>query len=757
MSQRVKDLISQLTLEEKAALCSGENNWSSKAIERLNIPSIYMTDGPHGLRIEADDGFGNSQPATCFPTAACLASTWNPDLLEKVGAAIGVECLAYDVQIILGPGANIKRSPLNGRNFEYFSEDPKVSGEMAAGLIKGIQSQGVGTSLKHYVANNQEYERMSINATIDERTLREIYLAGFEIAVKKAQPHTLMCAYNRLNGIFASEHPYFLYDILKKEWNFKGIVMSDWGAVHDRVEAVKAGLHLEMPGNGGINDVKVVEGVQNGQLDEARLDEVVADWLNVAFATYEARQPNRQIPIDAHHSLAQQAATEGIVLLKNEQELLPLDTNQYSSIAVLGRFAKHPRFQGAGSSWVNASRVDVLLDEIKAAFSNDTTIKYAAGFDESHDFNQKMIDEAVQTAQSSELAIVCVGLPESFESEGTDRQHILLPDGDRALVEAVAAVQPNTIVVLTNGSPVEMPWVDKVPVILEGWLFGQGGGGAMTQILTGQVNPSGKITETFPKRLEDSPSYLHFPGTPHDVHYGEGIFVGYRYFEKKKVEPLFPFGHGLSYTKFEYSDLKISTNEVDNEPIQVEVTIKNIGTRSGKEIVQLYIKDVESTVIRPEKELKGFQKVALDVNEATTISFELSHRDFSYYETDRKSWHLEAGDFEILVGASSVDIRLSETISVSTKFNQPPRLDKYVSIKEFLKHPLGNTLLQPLYDEMMAFLTRSVPDDQPEKQEEVRQFFTYILNDMPFYKLETFSSGSISKVQLDEILEKVNG
>ncbi len=755
MKTRIESLLTQLTLEEKAALCSGQNNWSSQPIERLNIPSIYMTDGPHGLRREADDGFGNSLPATCFPTAACLASSWNTDLLTRVGEAIGKECQTQGVQILLGPGANIKRSPLNGRNFEYFSEDPIVSGEMAAALISGIQSQGVGTSLKHYVANNQEFERMSINAQVDERALREIYLAGFEIAVKKAQPYTLMCAYNKINGVFGSENTYLLHDILKKEWQYKGIVMSDWDAVHDRVAGIKAGLHLEMPGNEGVNDRKIIEAVRNGNLDESRLDEVLTEWLNIILTLQDAKQENATFNTKEHHQLAQEAASEGIVLLKNEANLLPLDTQKTASIAVIGQFSQQPRFQGSGSSRVIPTDVDNLFDSLSAQLPNGN-LTYAAGYDKAHKVDDQLISEAVKTAQNSELAIICVGLPESFETEGIDRKHIKLPESHRTLVEQILKVQPNTIVILTNGSPVEMPWLNEASTVVEGWLFGQGGGAAMANILTGKINPSGKLTETFPIRLEDSPSFLHFPGTAKEVKYSEGIFVGYRYFEKKKIKPLFPFGHGLSYTTFEYSNLMVSNSKIaDNGLLIVQFSITNTGKTTGKESAQLYIQDVESSIIRPEKELKHFAKIALAPNETKEIKFELNRRDFAFYDPISKSWKVEKGNFNLLIGASSTDIRLQKTIHIHTVHNQLPPLDQYSTIKEFLAHPVGQPLVQPIYEDLLAFATRSVPDDQPEKQQEIKQFFVYIFNDMPFYKIEAVSNGRISEAQLQEILAQL--
>ena len=753
MKQRILDIINQLTLEEKASLCSGENNWSSKAIERLEIPSLYMTDGPHGLRKEADDGFGNSKPATCFPTAACLASSWNIELLEKVGRAIGKECQAYDVQIILGPGANIKRSPLNGRNFEYFSEDPIVSGKMAAALINGVQSEGVGTSLKHFVANNQEFERMSINAEVDERALREIYLAGFEIAVKESQPDTMMCAYNKVNGEFASEHKYLLHDILKTEWKYEGIVMSDWSAVHHRPTGVEAGLHLEMPGNGGVNDKKIVKAVQDGTLSEERLDEIVGEWLNIILKLGKNKGKYASFDEKEHHKIAQEASAEGIVLLKNDDNILPLANGE--KIAIIGQFAKTPRFQGSGSSLVLPTMSDNAYDEL-AKIIGAENINFANGYNKEHLTDDALLEEAAATAKNAEKAIIFIGLPEAFESEGTDRKHINLPESHNQLVDAVLKVQKNVIVVLFSGSPVAMPWKNEATAIMEGWLGGQGGGKAIAGTLTGQINPSGKLTETFPVRLEDSPSYLHFPGTPTTVRYGESVFVGYRHFDKKRVEPLFPFGHGLSYTSFEYSNITVNKNVFsDKETVKISVDIKNNGNVSGKEIVQLYVSDIDSTTIRPDKELKGFAKIALNANETKTIHFELNRRDFAFYDELTKSWKVEAGQFGILIGASSKDIRQSATIEMNEVHNKEPKLTRYSTCKEFIAHPIGKELVQPIYDMMIELMSRSIPEDQPERKKEITQFFIYIMNDLPLYKLPTQSNGHVGEDVVNEILSKI--
>ncbi len=478
LESQITQLLQSLTLEEKAALCSGLDNWRTKPIERLGISSIMMTDGPHGLRREKGEGFGNSEKATCFPTAVALAATWNTDLVKEVGEAIGKECQAQDVQILLGPGMNIKRSPLNGRNFEYYSEDPIVSGKMAAAFIKGVQSQGVGTSLKHFAVNNQEFERMSINVNVGERALREIYLRGFEIAVKEAKPTTLMCAYNKINGFFGAEQPYLLHEILKGEWGFEGYVVSDWGAVNDRVDGVKAGLQLEMPGNAGINDVKIVEAVRNGTLEESRLDEVVRDLLGVILKLAEQRKINATFDATAHHELARKVAAEGIVLLKNEDNILPINRKVHKSIAVIGDFAENPRFQGGGSSRVNPTQLDIPFNELYQNLRTGMSLRFSNGYPKEDVMDEELIQNAVKTAQYSDLAIIFAGLPNSYETEGADRQHLDMPPNHNRLIQAVAAAQPNTIVVLQNGSAITMPWLNDVKAVVESWLGGQARGSA---------------------------------------------------------------------------------------------------------------------------------------------------------------------------------------------------------------------------------------------------------------------------------------
>jgi beta-glucosidase len=710
-----ENLVSQMTLEEKASLCSGLNFWYLKGIERLGIPSIMVTDGPHGLRKQAAEadhvGLNQSVPATCFPTAPALAATWNRDLIYQVGVALGQECRQEKVGVILGPGANIKRSPLCGRNFEYFSEDPYLTGEMAKSHINGVQSQGIGTSLKHYAVNNQEYRRMTIDAIVDERALREIYLTGYEIAVKGAQPWTVMCSYNKINGIYASDHKTLMTDILKDEWGHEGLVVTDWGAMNDRPVALEAGTELEMPGSPNGNDAKIVAAVQSGQLGEAVLDLAVERILTMIFKAEETLSKDYAYDPQAHHALARRVAGEGAVLLKNDGAILPL--HQDAQVALIGRFAKTPRYQGAGSSLMNPTQLDNLHDEIERLIGDDH-LTYAPGYTEKGDHpDDALIQEAVELAQAADVVVICAGLTDLYETEGVDRTHMSMPSGHDALIEAVAAAHSKVVVVLSNGSPVEMPWASDVAGILEGYLGGQAGDGAIADILYGKVNPSGKLAETFPLKLQDNPSYRYFPGGPAIVEYRESIYVGYRFYDTVDQDVLYPFGHGLSYTTFQYSDLRLSASQLSMPgALIVTLCVKNTGTVAGKEVVQLYVRDVESTTFRPEKELKGFAKVHLQPGEEESVSIELNERAFAYYDTGLQDWHVEAGEFEILVGASSRDIRLTTTVEIASDRPDAPPADRE-SLAVYYDLSQGTPIGQQDFE---ALLGRPVPPNQgPQK------------------------------------------
>ena len=694
-------LIGQLTLEEKASLCLGSDFWHTAPVERLGIAAIMVSDGPHGLRTQPEDadhvGISGSVPATCFPTASALASSWDPELVQRVGAALGREARAQGVAVVLGPGINIKRSPLCGRNFEYFSEDPALSGVLGAAMIDGVQSQGVGTSLKHYAANNQETDRLRVSAEVDERTLREIYLAGFERAVTEAGPWTVMCAYNKVNGVYASEHAWLLTTVLRGEWGFDGLVVSDWGAVHDRVAALAAGLDLEMPPNLGVSDAAILTAVRSGQLDEHVLDTAVARVLQLVDRAAANTEPPPVLDPDAHHMLARAAATECAVLLKNQDRLLPLRLNAGGTIAVIGEFARTPRYQGAGSSQVNPTRVDVALDELRSAVPDQVEIAFAAGYGiGTTDRDEQLGDEAVALASRAEVVVAFLGLPAADESEGFDRTHMDLPASQTALLSRLADANPNLAVVLANGSAVRLSeWEQHAKAVLECWLSGQGAGGAAANLLLGTANPSGRLAETLPLRLEDTPPYLNFPGEAGSVRYGEGIFVGYRGYDALDRQVHYPFGHGLSYTSFDYADLSANvTGRPQDGDLVVNITcrVTNTGDHRGKEVVQLYVGDPEASVARPVRELKAFAKVDLDPGETTAVAFTLTARDLSYWSTRLHDWALEGGEFELAVGASSRDLRLTTTLDIAAP-PLPSRLDGMSTLQEWLADPTGSALL----------------------------------------------------------------
>lgn len=668
MALQYADLIQKMTLEEKASLCSGHDFWHSEGVPRVGIPSVMLTDGPHGIRKRAEKTSekGHSvlkgAPAICYPTASATACSWDPEMIYQMGQALGDECRKEQVSVLLGPGVNIKRSPLCGRNFEYFSEDPVLAGELAAAFINGVQSKGIGTSIKHYAANNQETRRMTVNAVVDERTLREIYLAPFEIAVKKAQPWTVMCAYNRLNGVYCAENKWLLTDVLRGDFGFKGLVVTDWGAENDRVEGLLAGQELEMPFSGGANDRAIAQAVRDGRISEDFLDQMVDRLIGLAKKSEKALGNETYDP-EEHHALARKIAGQCMVLLKNDGGLLPLKKNK--RIAVIGEMAKKPRYQGAGSSLINPIRLDCAYDTM---VQEGISVEYAPGY--STDRKDKTPDdaylaEAVAKAKSADAAILFIGLTDEYETEGCDRRHMQLPPLHNRLVEAVTKANPNVIVVLAGGAAVELPWADEVPAILHSHLCGQAGGSAVVDILFGDVNPCGKLAETYPIALSDVPSANYFPGTAVSVEYREGIYVGYRYYDKAGVPVRFPFGYGLSYTSFAYSDLVLSTSSMkDTDTLTVSFNVKNTGEVDGAEIAQVYVADVDSTIYRAPKELKAFQKVFLKAGEEKTVTLTLDKRAFAYYNTQCGDWQVERGEFRILVGASSRDIRLEGGVEV---------------------------------------------------------------------------------------------
>ena len=668
---RAAELVGRMSVDEKAVLCSGRGFWHLEVNERLGVPSIMLTDGPHGLRKQSSAGdhvgLNESVPATCFPTASALASSWNRDLLREVGVALGEQCVAEDVAVLLGPGMNIKRHPLCGRNFEYFSEDPLLTGELAAALVEGLQSQGVGASLKHFAANNQEAGRVFVDAIVDERTLREIYLRGFEIAVRKARPWTVMCAYNRLNGTYCAEHDWLLNRVLREEWGFEGLVVTDWGAANDRVLGLRAGLDLEMPTSGGANDRRVAHAVRSGTLDEADLDHAVTRNVALALAGTDRVPGESGLDHDAHHALARRAAAESIVLLQNAGGLLPLSRD--TEIAVIGAFAKHPRYQGAGSSQVTPTRLECAFDALRELVAGTREPAYAPAYDPVRsDLDDALITQAVDAAAAADVAIVFAGLPGIYESEGFDREHMRLPEQHDRLIEAVCAANPRTVVVLSNGAPVEMPWVAAPAAIVEGYLGGQAGGAAIADVLFGAVNPSGKLAETFPLRQADVPADRWFPGSGRQAPYREGLYVGYRYFDSADAPVLFPFGHGLAYTTFEYANLACSAGAFDQGGrLEVTFDLTNTGDRAGSEVVQLYVHSAVASLYRPEQELRGFTRVPLAPGETRAVTLTLDDSAFALYDPAAGRWVVEAGEVEIRVGASSRDIRLARPLEVRSE------------------------------------------------------------------------------------------
>ncbi len=761
----VQGIVTKMTLEEKAALCTGASSWTTTPVDRLGLPELLVSDGPHGIRRLPDVHAlsWKSLPATCFPTASGLAATWDVDLLYEMGQALAKEAIALNVDVVLGPGVNMKRTPLCGRNFEYFSEDPYLAGELAAGLINGIQSKGVGTSLKHFAANNQEFERHSISAEIDERALREIYLPAFETAVTKAKPWTVMCSYNKVNGTYASEHHRLLTDILKDEWGFDGFVVSDWGAVHDRVAALQAGLDLEMPGPKQTRVNAVIEAVRNGELDEAVLDEAARRIVRIALLAAQTPKGSNSSIGDkfdaaAHHALARKIAAEGMVLLKNNG-LLPLQNPQH--IAVIGRAAQKAHFQGGGSSHINPTQVDVPFSEVQKLAGN-AELSFVAGYPEDNCFEQTLIDEAVATAQAADVALLFIALPTFKESEGHDRPDLDLTEQQVRLIQAVTAVQPNTVVILNNGAPVVVHgWIDGTAAVLEAWMMGQAGGGAIADVLFGRVNPCGKLAETYPVKLADTPAHLNFPGENGVVHYGEGLFIGYRYYDAREVPVQFPFGYGLSYTTFAYSNPQVSAATFkDVEGVTVSVDVTNTGQVTGKEIVQVYVHDEEARLVRPYKELKGFAKVDLQPGETKTVAIPLDFRAFAYYDPAHRQWVTEDGQFNILIGASAADIRSCVTVTLQSTLQLPSVLHRESTIRAWLEDPRGKKTFEPMYRQLMAQMSRAFSGDDDNGNEVIGMDSSGFMLDMPLLSILHFQEDALTQPAddiVDLLLAQVHG
>jgi beta-glucosidase len=775
----VSETLASLTLEEKVALCAGDTLWSVGGVHRLGVPSMVLTDGPHGVRLQEGDpadptSLQHNEPSTCFPTASALAATWDVALLEEVGVALGEEARSKGVSVLLGPGANLKRTPLCGRNFEYFSEDPFLSSRLAAAWIRGVQQMGVAASLKHLAANNQELRRAYIDARLDDRALRELYLASFEHAVTEGKPWTVMAAYNRLEGTWCAQHRWLLTEVLRQQWGFDGVVLSDWGAIDDRAEALRAGCDLEMPGFAGRRDPELLEEVRSGRVPLAVLDAAVLRILQLVERTAPARVPH---PYDreAHHALALRVAAEGTVLLKNDGGLLPVSPS--ANIAVIGAFAETPRYQGAGSSEITPTRLEDALGALRAKVTAaGGRLTFARGYGrQAEDSDPALLSEALEGARGADVVLVFVGLTEAYETEGRDRRHLRLPPAHEALVRKLAAVHPRLVVVLSNGAPVEMPWHGHVPAIVEAYLGGQAGGAAVASVLLGELEPGGRLAETFPHELEDHP-VTAMPTGPAVLEYRESIYVGYRYFDAADVNVLFPFGHGLSYTTFAYSDLEVSEQHVS-------VTVTNTGPRAGSEVVQLYVHAATGGTFRPPRELKGFAKVRLAAGESRRVQLGLDDRTFAIWDAARGAWVVEEGTYELHVGSSSRDIRAVGRVASEGGKHEPSEpgpaayrpggFDREAfaalygrALPENVPEPWGSyTLNTPLADMRASPVARLLHDRLfieasralGRKREDLPPVVLSMLEEASLRSLWLMSQGRLRRPALQALLDLTNG
>nr|WP_314464696.1 glycoside hydrolase family 3 C-terminal domain-containing protein [uncultured Clostridium sp.] len=751
----INHVMDNMTLEEKAKMCAGANFWFLQGVKRLGVPSIMAADGPHGLRKQmgASDhlGINESIKAVCFPTAAGLACSFDRKLLRQVGVTLGNECQSEGVGILLGPGVNIKRSPLCGRNFEYFSEDPYLSSELASAQIEGLQSKGIACSVKHYLANNQESERMSSNSVVDERALNEIYLASFEGPVVKAKAQTVMCSYNKINGTYAAENYEMLTGVLRKKWGFEGLVVTDWGAVKDRIKGLKAGLDLKMPGgNPDVDAAEILQAIENNELDEDTLDAAVKNILSVIAFVTNNKEQNTRYSRDEDHLAAMDAAVQSAVLLKNEDTLLPLEKS--AKISLIGEFARFPRCQGSGSSHINTYKLDNAVDYVAGCDNISYTQGYVSAGDKE---DVQLLSAAVEEASSADVAVIFAGLPDTYESEGFDRKNLNLPPNQNALIEAVCAVQPNTVVVLHMGACVLMPWREKVKSILSMNLGGEAVGSATVKLLFGDAVPSGKLAESYPVQLSDTPSFLNFPSFEGRTVYHESIFVGYRYYDKKNMEVQYPFGHGLSYTTFSYSNLCTSSSAFsDTDMIDISVDITNTGIRAGKEVVQLYVCPLEGTVPRPVRELKNFDKVELQPGETKTVTFKLSKRAFAYYSTQMHDWHVESGKYQIEAAASSRDIRQSVVVTVTSTVEISLDVTFETTIGQILATQKGRTVMAPIMQAIQKREGEAKDATDSAMGESAQAMKQAMIMEMPLQSLATF--GIVTLKQLQGIVNAIN-
>ena len=780
---RAAEIVGSLPLEDKIALVSGRDMWHLQPIDSAEIPPLMLTDGPHGIRKASGEGLGvdlaASEPATCFPPAATLASSWDPALAEEVGGAIGAEARALGVSVVLGPGLNLKRHPACGRNFEYFSEDPLIAGKMAAGLVRGIQSLGVGACLKHFALNNQEHERMTTDVVVDERTAHELYLRGFEIAVRKSEPWTVMCAYNRVNGVYCSDSRWLLTGVLRELWGFEGLVMSDWGAVNDRMAGLRAGLDLEMPSSSGSNDPVIARAIERGELAEGDLDSAARRVVELQLRALPARAESGSYDAGEHHALARKVAAESTVLLTNDGTL-PLDPS--IDVAVIGAFARTPRYQGAGSSQIVPTRFESLWDALESRGIADG-ISYASGYSlPDSPVDEAALAEAVAAARQAAGVVLMVGLPEPYESEGFDRADLRLPEQHDRLVEAVCAANPRTVVVLSNGAPVEMPWADRPAAILESYLGGQASGAALADVLFGDAEPGGRLAETFPIAQSDLLSDRNFPGAPRQVQYRESLYVGYRQFVTTGEPVRFCFGHGLSYTTFELGEAVLSASAIDaGEQVTVSMPLRNSGDRPGSTVVQVYVRPLGENLHRPERELRAFEKVRLEAGSETVVEIELGPEAFSAWDVPSHSWQVVGGGYEVLVGFSSADIRSTARLMVRSDFGlcegmRPPAL---IADDEMFARLLGRPVPEP--EPVRPFTRNSTLGEVGETalgrrlQGVIRGAITKqfggagetsavmermlesVVTQMPLRSLVSMGGGRISWKTLDAIVEALNG